>query len=62
LLGLPAGRRVVLFVGRIEPLKGIDTLLRAMAVLASNGASKQGRPVGDHRRRGARCRRGAGQE
>ena len=41
LLGLPAGRRVVLFVGRIEPLKGIDTLLRAMAVLASDGASKQ---------------------
>lgn len=33
-LGLPAGRRVVLFVGRIEPLKGIDTLLRAMALVA----------------------------
>jgi len=41
MLGLPAGRRVVLFVGRIEPLKGIDTLLRAMAILASDGASKQ---------------------
>ena len=41
LLGLPAGRRVVLFVGRIEPLKGIDTLLRAMALLAADGASKQ---------------------
>ena len=33
-LGLPTGRRVVLFVGRIEPLKGIDTLLRAMALVA----------------------------
>jgi len=41
MLGLPAGRRVVLFVGRIEPLKGIDTLLRAMAVLSADGASKQ---------------------
>lgn len=33
-LGLPPGRRVILFVGRIEPLKGIDTLLRAMALVA----------------------------
>jgi D-inositol-3-phosphate glycosyltransferase len=30
-LRLPTTRRIVLFVGRIEPLKGIDTLLRAMA-------------------------------
>jgi D-inositol-3-phosphate glycosyltransferase len=33
-LGLPATRRIILFVGRIEPLKGIDTLLRAMALVA----------------------------
>jgi D-inositol-3-phosphate glycosyltransferase len=33
-LGLPADHQMVLFVGRIEPLKGIDTLLRAMALLA----------------------------
>jgi D-inositol-3-phosphate glycosyltransferase len=33
LLGLPESRRIILFVGRIEPLKGIDTLLRAMALL-----------------------------
>lgn len=33
ILGLPATRRIVLFVGRIEPLKGIDTLLRAMALV-----------------------------
>jgi D-inositol-3-phosphate glycosyltransferase len=31
-LGLCPEQHVVLFVGRIEPLKGIDTLLRAMAV------------------------------
>ncbi len=33
-LGLPFERCVILFVGRIEPLKGIDTLLRAIALLA----------------------------
>ncbi len=32
-VGLPLERRAVLFVGRIEPLKGIDTLIRAMACL-----------------------------
>ena len=32
-LGLPPTRRIVLFVGRIEPLKGIDTLLEAMALV-----------------------------
>ncbi len=32
-----AGRkRMVLFVGRLEPLKGIDTLIRAMALLAQD--------------------------
>jgi len=33
-LGIPSERCVILFVGRIEPLKGIDTLLRAIALLA----------------------------
>jgi D-inositol-3-phosphate glycosyltransferase len=33
-IGLPQDDRMVLFVGRIEPLKGIDTLLRAMALVA----------------------------
>jgi D-inositol-3-phosphate glycosyltransferase len=33
-LGLPPERCVILFVGRIEPLKGIDTLLRAIARIA----------------------------
>jgi D-inositol-3-phosphate glycosyltransferase len=30
-LGLPPKERIVLFVGRIEPLKGIDVLLRAVS-------------------------------
>jgi D-inositol-3-phosphate glycosyltransferase len=33
-LGLPLERCVILFVGRIEPLKGIDTLLQAIALIA----------------------------
>lgn len=33
-LGLPMERCVILFVGRIEPLKGIDTLLRAISLIA----------------------------
>ncbi len=32
-IGIPEGCRLLLFVGRIEPLKGIDTLLRAIAIL-----------------------------
>lgn len=34
-LALPLDRRVVLYVGRIEPLKGIDVLLQAMALVAN---------------------------
>jgi D-inositol-3-phosphate glycosyltransferase len=34
MLGLPLERCIILFVGRIEPLKGIDRLLRAIALLA----------------------------
>jgi D-inositol-3-phosphate glycosyltransferase len=33
-LGLPLERCIILYVGRIEPLKGIDTLLRAIALIA----------------------------
>lgn len=32
-LGLSSEGKIVLFVGRIEPLKGLDTLLRAVALL-----------------------------
>ncbi|MBC7252321.1 MAG: glycosyltransferase, partial [Anaerolineae bacterium] len=35
-LDLPPDHQMVLFVGRIEPLKGIDTLLRAMALVTRN--------------------------
>ena len=32
-IGIPDEDRMVLFVGRIEPLKGLDTLIRAMACM-----------------------------
>jgi D-inositol-3-phosphate glycosyltransferase len=32
-IGLPQNERMILFVGRIEPLKGVDTLIRAMSTL-----------------------------
>ena len=35
-IDISARDRVALFVGRIEPLKGVDTLLRAMAILKKN--------------------------
>lgn len=38
-IGLPKGNRLVLFVGRIEPLKGVDTLLRAIAILKKDQRS-----------------------
>ncbi|MBC7258251.1 MAG: glycosyltransferase [Chloroflexi bacterium] len=33
-IGIPQERKLILFVGRIEPLKGIETLFRAIAILA----------------------------
>ncbi len=32
-IGIPPNERVILYVGRIEPLKGIDNLLKAIALL-----------------------------
>ena len=32
-IGIPISDRMALFVGRIEPLKGVDTLIRAMATV-----------------------------
>ncbi len=37
-VGVPCERNMLLFVGRVEPLKGIDTLLEAMALLKQQGA------------------------
>ena len=36
-VGVPPEKRLLLFVGRIEPLKGIKTLLRAIRNLQNNG-------------------------
>jgi len=33
-IGIPLERKLILYVGRIEPLKGIETLFRAIAILA----------------------------
>ncbi len=33
IIGIPANEKMLLFVGRIEPLKGVDTLMHAIAVL-----------------------------
>ena len=35
-IGIPVEDRMALFVGRIEPLKGIETLIHAMAVIKEN--------------------------
>ncbi|HEX9115947.1 MAG TPA: glycosyltransferase [Anaerolineae bacterium] len=32
-IGVPPDQQVVLFVGRIQPIKGIDTLIRAMSIV-----------------------------
>jgi D-inositol-3-phosphate glycosyltransferase len=39
-LGLPLDRSLLLFVGRIEPLKGLDTLLRALAIVRDRGVCR----------------------
>jgi len=36
-IGIPVKDRMLLFVGRIEPLKGVDTLIRAIAHMRSLG-------------------------
>jgi len=40
-IGIPKSDRLLLFVGRIEPLKGVDTLIRALALLRRNGLLEQ---------------------
>ena len=40
-INLPVNERMLLFVGRIEPLKGLDTLLHAIAHMRENGIHSQ---------------------
>jgi D-inositol-3-phosphate glycosyltransferase len=44
-IGIPKDNRMVLFVGRIEPLKGVDTLIRAMCSISCLRASEKGKPA-----------------
>jgi len=37
-IGIPLCDRMLLFVGRIEPLKGLDVLLKAIALMRQNGS------------------------
>jgi len=37
-IGIPPCDKVLLFVGRIEPLKGIDTLIEAIAIMKNRGS------------------------
>jgi D-inositol-3-phosphate glycosyltransferase len=39
-IGLHTDDRMVLFVGRIEPLKGVDTLIRAMSCIKLNDMAR----------------------
>ena len=39
-IGVPLEKKMLLFVGRIEPLKGIKTLLRAIGILRANGQTE----------------------
>lgn len=37
-IGIPSDDRMMLFVGRIEPLKGVDTLIQALSLIRQKGA------------------------
>lgn len=41
-VGVPEGKRMILYVGRIEPLKGVDTLIEAAAILRQQGVLVEG--------------------
>ena len=36
-IGIPLAQNMILFVGRVEPLKGIDTLMQALVLLKDDG-------------------------
>ena len=40
-IGSPLDKKMLLFVGRIEPLKGIKTLLKAIGYLSDNGQAEE---------------------
>ena len=40
-VGIPSEKRMLLFVGRIEPLKGVRTLLKAIGHLSDNGQAEE---------------------
>ncbi|HWQ46424.1 MAG TPA: glycosyltransferase [Longilinea sp.] len=40
-IGIPVDKCLLLFVGRIEPLKGIDTLIRAIAIMLHQGVLQE---------------------
>ena len=42
-LGQPTDHKMVLFVGRLDPVKGLDTLVRAMALVVAAEPSLRGR-------------------
>lgn len=44
-IGAPTSKCMLLFVGRIEPLKGIDTLIQAIAILAREHTTKDCLPI-----------------
>jgi phosphatidylinositol alpha-mannosyltransferase len=50
---MPDGSRVVLFVGRLEPRKGVDRLIRAMTIVAAHAPDARLVIVGDGPDRGA---------
>jgi len=49
-LGLPEDHNLILFVGRIDPLKGIDTLMKAIAILQAESLGQNEEALsGDYR-------------
>ena len=40
-VGIPLDKRMLLFVGRIDPIKGIKTLLKAIGYLSDNGQAEE---------------------
>ena len=55
-IGIAPDERVVLFVGRIDPIKGIDTLIDAAEIMLSRGIDRARADVPHRRRRSRRGR------